>query len=371
MSKRKPYYWESDYESEGESPPMQAAVNAVPIAEPNIELPQRKFPLDSSNDKVKISALKDDHVKPANTVAAVSSYIKRPYQKEKPYYESESSSDEQENTVNALPQQQQDSHVVDDDRKIAAATPVTETESFSSEPSHSNSPPESEGIPVNRASRKIRNPIQESRQQQENLRKLFEVQVCSKVNEDELWKSDDEEEQRAALKKPVVEKRKRKKAKSDEMKGMQEPWNIQDPEDISLPEPSSSSPPDPLRASVRTHPDEDSQVEDEYLLQQLKPEFVNPKLGPPSDLVPLPLTRSASMHDSAADPTTGNDPSPVVDQVPASINRYLQEYQRAGIKFMHSILTNGLGAILGGKNYELAISSFFCFLKISPHSCIS
>ena len=59
------------------------------------------------------------------------------------------------------------------------------------------------------------------------------------------------------------------------------------------------------------------------------PQFDNPKLGPPSDLVPLVLKYSYGER-----------------IVPASINRYLKGYQREGIVFMHNRIAENQGAIL-------------------------
>lgn len=35
------------------------------------------------------------------------------------------------------------------------------------------------------------------------------------------------------------------------------------------------------------------------------------------------------------------------DQIPASINRYLQNYQREGVQFVYSSVANGKGCVLG------------------------
>eukprot|EP00557_Chaetoceros_sp_GSL56_P004846 CAMPEP_0176493172 /NCGR_PEP_ID=MMETSP0200_2-20121128/9411_1 /TAXON_ID=947934 /ORGANISM="Chaetoceros sp., Strain GSL56" /LENGTH=460 /DNA_ID=CAMNT_0017890825 /DNA_START=54 /DNA_END=1434 /DNA_ORIENTATION=- len=70
------------------------------------------------------------------------------------------------------------------------------------------------------------------------------------------------------------------------------------------------------------------------LEQKLKPEFDNPKwIG---DLEPFQLTL----------PTENNE-NTKLDQVPASINRYLKDYQREGVRFLYAAVSRGLGAILG------------------------
>ncbi len=46
-------------------------------------------------------------------------------------------------------------------------------------------------------------------------------------------------------------------------------------------------------------------------------------------------------------------------QVPASMNRYLRDYQRAGIQFMYSSVIEGKGCVLGGR-YSVVV--FFIFV---------
>jgi hypothetical protein len=85
----------------------------------------------------------------------------------------------------------------------------------------------------------------------------------------------------------------------------------------------------------------------------LKPEFAKPKLGPPSALVPLTLVHSEGEH-----------------QVPASINRYLMEYQRAGVRFIHRRIAEGKGCILGD---DMGMLAFIVCLEITVVllTCIS
>jgi hypothetical protein len=76
---------------------------------------------------------------------------------------------------------------------------------------------------------------------------------------------------------------------------------------------------------------------DDELKAQLKPEFDNPKMGKPSALVQYILERNNT-----------NAPKEVLyDYVPASMNRYLQEYQQKAISWMHSSVTLRKGCILG------------------------
>lgn len=96
----------------------------------------------------------------------------------------------------------------------------------------------------------------------------------------------------------------------------------------------------PLHIDVGTELPAFDDDEGKDLVDQLKPEFSNPNLGPPSALVPLVLSPPQDLAASTRASAT-------VDEVPASINRYLQHYQREGIQFMHSALTSNKGAILG------------------------
>lgn len=76
-----------------------------------------------------------------------------------------------------------------------------------------------------------------------------------------------------------------------------------------------------------SHEEESDEEKIIALEQKLKPDIENPKLGPPSALEPLVLSD--------------------VYSVPASINRYLQDYQREGVSFLFSHINQKRGAILG------------------------
>lgn len=107
-----------------------------------------------------------------------------------------------------------------------------------------------------------------------------------------------------------------------------------------------------------------SEDEKERAKQKLKPEFDNPKLGPPGPLVPFVLSKTWKRGDALigcesdeadddgdedrkmpAAPTM--DDGDDVDKVPASINRYLKEYQREGVQFIYASVIHGKGCILG------------------------
>jgi len=115
--------------------------------------------------------------------------------------------------------------------------------------------------------------------------------------------------------------------------------------------------------------------EDEDLEERLKPEFEDPKLGPPSTLEPLVLVRPSPSSSSSSLPlsswlpnkhkdvdaistATSSTSEVVPDQVPASVNRYLQDYQREGVDFLYLNVMRNMGAILGddmglGKTVQL------------------
>ena len=94
---------------------------------------------------------------------------------------------------------------------------------------------------------------------------------------------------------------------------------------------------------------------EEEARKELKPDFANPKLGPPGPLVPFILSKKWAVGDEVAvpqPPPAGEvvDPSVVSDdhdQIPASMNRYLQNYQREGVQFVYSSVVNGMGCVLG------------------------
>ena len=74
---------------------------------------------------------------------------------------------------------------------------------------------------------------------------------------------------------------------------------------------------------------EGNQSDDNIEIDMLVPHFESPKLGPPSDLVPLILKYVGGER-----------------IVPASINRYLKGYQREGVVFMHNRISMKKGVIL-------------------------
>lgn len=84
-----------------------------------------------------------------------------------------------------------------------------------------------------------------------------------------------------------------------------------------------------VRQSLSRGSASSSDDEDVMLLDKLMPHFDQPKLGTPSDLVPLVLKHSNRER-----------------IVPPAINRYLKGYQREGVLFLHNRIAQGKGAIL-------------------------
>jgi hypothetical protein len=90
--------------------------------------------------------------------------------------------------------------------------------------------------------------------------------------------------------------------------------------------------------------------EDEDLENRLKPDFATPKFAVGA-LEPLEMTVTNFGKDLPTDQcVVESDMEVTRHYVPASINRYLQPYQREGIQFMHKIITDQSiprGCILG------------------------
>ena len=87
------------------------------------------------------------------------------------------------------------------------------------------------------------------------------------------------------------------------------------------------------RKSFAAPQSDDEDFENEAELEtKLKPNFDKPK-WPPTALEPFVLTRE--------------DEEGTQDQIPASMSRYIQGYQKEGVRFLHSIVTDGVGAVLG------------------------
>jgi len=122
-----------------------------------------------------------------------------------------------------------------------------------------------------------------------------------------------------------------------------------------------------------------SEDERERRKRQLKPDFANPKLGPPGPLVPFVLSKTwrrgdalvgaeddAVVDDDDEDKKMPAAPDSDADQVPASINRYLKDYQREGVQFIYSSVIKGKGCILGDDSeYSIFHVQYVRFLQIS------
>jgi len=79
----------------------------------------------------------------------------------------------------------------------------------------------------------------------------------------------------------------------------------------------------------------------------LKPTFADPKFGPLAErpLTLGPIGGNVSINNGAGDSVDGTGREDF--RVPASINRYILDYQQTGIEFMFNNVVAGIGAILG------------------------
>lgn len=100
--------------------------------------------------------------------------------------------------------------------------------------------------------------------------------------------------------------------------------------------------------------EEAEDLDDESVMAELKPNFENPRFDV-GKFEPFVLSCSMSHEDQVAD---FNQNDVKVHQVPASISRYIQTYQKEGIEFMYQSVIRGKGCILGhdmglGKTIQL------------------
>jgi hypothetical protein len=183
--------------------------------------------------------------------------------------------------------------------------------------------------------------------QEKQVRKRRGVISPKKKVVDDLW--DDWEEEEGKKEDESVDGNKKKpKAKENHWQDVKKKRSRSQPKKTDSPQPpprKRASPsnkekvPPQKRSGRRTEqPKEESDAsisdnEESRLIHQLIPNFDNPKLGPPGPLEPLILTKG------------GEDGH----RVPASINRYLKDYQRTGIQFMYSSVIEGKGCVLGGE----------------------
>ena len=179
-------------------------------------------------------------------------------------------------------------------------------------------------------------------------------------NNNLLW-SDDSEEECHRRNKKIMSITATKKRKSKDTKKI-EPQKTLDSKSSTTAQGGFD---EEVDKNVNTEEDDDSQ-------KRSHPYFDHPKFGPYDPPVPFVLRSSDSdVNEVENDATnnhvnTSNSNHQMVEQrynyqVPASINRYLPDYQRAGIEFMYrcGIVTKG-GAILGdGTNFS-CFSYFIC-----------
>ncbi len=95
------------------------------------------------------------------------------------------------------------------------------------------------------------------------------------------------------------------------------------------------------------HIDDRKKISVDFDANELKPTFSNPKLGPPSKLEPFILRKECNESDFSLYNNNSSEEKAPFHEVPASINRYLLDYQREGIQFLYSLVVQNKGAILG------------------------
>jgi hypothetical protein len=186
------------------------------------------------------------------------------------------------------------------------------------------------------------------------------------ANNNSLWSddSDDEEEKNRRNSKMAITTTKKRKSK-----GRKSPDNVHwnaTANQTSLA--SKSAYVNNVDEIDRNGIDQEEEDDDRYDSQEpTHPYFHDPKFGPYDPPVPFVLRSSDSADDNEMDDTDQQnqttDESHHSYQVPASINRYLPDYQRAGIEFMYrcGIVTKG-GAILGDGTTLNACIGFSLFV---------
>jgi len=100
--------------------------------------------------------------------------------------------------------------------------------------------------------------------------------------------------------------------------------------------------------------DIDEFEDDSTLEKQMKPFFEDPKWE--FECKPFVMSRSA-VYAGEDHEVPNQDGEGETDEIPAAINRYLKDFQKEGVQFLHSVITRGLGAVLGddmGKRIKLS-----------------
>ena len=197
----------------------------------------------------------------------------------------------------------------------------------------------------------------------------------SNLVQDDLWDDSEGEEIKKAMDSDSDDGAKKKRGRKPAAKKKEDDWHDSKQKKRSRPRPkkmnddsTSPQPPKKRPSPSKKSNDDDAPIaskrrgrrveiereesdasisdveEERRMTNQLKPNFANPVLGPPGPLEPLVLTSG----DEDTKPTAQELENGVVKhQVPASINRYLQDYQRQGIQFMYSSVIQGKGCVLG------------------------
>jgi hypothetical protein len=184
-----------------------------------------------------------------------------------------------------------------------------------------------------------RNPIARAK---ENAKPFFQVSPPAMIGGDDLFDDDEEEEEEEAVVEDVAQGEKKKK------------YDIERPK-----KKRNSNPSNKTRERTTTNNNlfptaEDVLDKDTAALQnELKPDFERPKFGP-FVFDPLRLMAAPSVTERPVG-VMGPDAGDVGDdedakeefEVPASINRFLPNYQQEGIRFLYDLVSSRRGGILG------------------------
>lgn len=167
-------------------------------------------------------------------------------------------------------------------------------------------------------------------QQQKNYNRKF-----LEVDDSKLWESDSDEE---AVIKVTAKARRATKAKvTAANKGKVATEACSSAKTNSV----DSNPSSPTKKSLIDELEDANNEDEERKANRIKqhPHFANPTFGP-FDNTPLVLKNLEAAEDE-------NDSGGQHHQVPASLARYLPDFQREGVGFLYNAIINGKGAILG------------------------
>jgi hypothetical protein len=193
-----------------------------------------------------------------------------------------------------------------------------------------------------------RNPIARAK---ENAKPFFQVSPPAMMGGDDLFDDDDEEEEETAAVEDAAPGEKKKQ------------YDIERPK-----KKRNSNPSNKTRERTTTNNNlfptaEDVLDKDTAALQaELKPDFERPKFGPfvfdPLRLVAAPSVTERPVGVMGPDAGDVGDDEDAKEEfeVPASINRFLPNYQQEGIRFLFDLVSSRRGGILGD---DMGVGTFW------------